>query len=187
MSPPSRVESSRKRLFFSMFYTVTHIFTFTNTIMYWAVLVPTGNGGFAAPTFGRPQEPPSNSTALAYDPNKGLFEEGGIKAFSIINVWSVTSIIALAEVMFLNSIRRPTPVAGHVAGVVLASGVYLAWAGIGRLLTGHSGLFFLDPAKMGNMPEATVAASMAFITSTPGIFSYMYGLIAMRESMTAHS
>lgn len=51
---------------------------------------------------------PGIDTALTRCIDKGLFEEGGIKAFSIINVWSVTSIIALAEVMFFNSIRRPT-------------------------------------------------------------------------------
>jgi hypothetical protein len=70
MSPPSRVESSQRRFFFSLFYVVTHVFTFANTILYWAVLVPTGNGGFAAPTFSRPQEPPQNQTVLAFDPGK---------------------------------------------------------------------------------------------------------------------
>lgn len=39
---------------------------------------------------------------------KGLFEEDDIKAFSIINVWSITTVIALIEIGFLNSIRRQT-------------------------------------------------------------------------------
>jgi hypothetical protein len=55
-----------------------------------------------------------------------------------------------------------------VVGMMFASGVYLAWAGIGRLLTGHSGLFFLDPALMGDVKGATIAASFAFISLTPG-------------------
>ncbi|KAK9769667.1 hypothetical protein SCAR479_13666 [Seiridium cardinale] len=186
MSPPGRATSPQHRFVFSLFYTVAHVFTIANTIIYWAILVPSGHGGFKAPSMSHPNHPPKNQTAVLYDPDKGLFEEGGIKAFSIISVWTMTTVIALLEVMFFNSIRRQTPVAGHVASVILASGAYLAWAGIGRLLTGHAGLFFLDPAELGNVEEATIAASLAFLALTPGIFSYMYGLIAMRESMTAH-
>lgn len=39
---------------------------------------------------------------------KGLFEEDPIKPFSIINVWSITTVIAIIEISFLNSIRRQT-------------------------------------------------------------------------------
>lgn len=37
---------------------------------------------------------------------KGLFDEDNIKSFSILNVWSITAVIAFIEVVFLNSIRR---------------------------------------------------------------------------------
>lgn len=40
--------------------------------------------------------------------DKGLFEEGHLKAFSIINVWSITSVIAVLEILLFNSIRRQT-------------------------------------------------------------------------------
>ncbi|KAI1841110.1 hypothetical protein JX266_012703 [Neoarthrinium moseri] len=186
LSPPNRANCRNRRFFFSMFYTAAHVFTFMNTIIYWAILVPAGHGGFKAPHFPHHHHSPHNQTRALYDPHKGLFEEDDIKAFSIINVWSVTSVIGLMEVMFFNSIRRQTPVASHVAGMMFASGTYLAWAGLGKLATGHSGLFFLDPSLMGDVKEATVAASLAFISLSPGIFSYMYGLIAMRESMTAN-
>lgn len=57
---------------------------------------------------------------------------------------------------------------GHTVGVMFCSGAYLAWAGIGKLVTGHSGLFFLDPELMSDMPEAIIAASIAFIALSPG-------------------
>lgn len=60
------------------------------------------------------------------------------------------------------------PVPGHVAGIMFASGAYLLWAFLGKLITGHSGLFFLDPELIGNVKEATVAASFAFVTLSPG-------------------
>ncbi|OTB01654.1 hypothetical protein M426DRAFT_212186 [Hypoxylon sp. CI-4A] len=187
-SPPNRAACPIRRYLFSMFYTIAHVFPLMNTIMYWSVLVPSGHGGFKPPHMPhRHYAPPScgNATITTYDPKKGLFEEDPIKSFSIINVWSITTVIALIEVSFLNSIRRQTPVTAHTVGVMFCSGAYLAWAGIGKLLTGHSGLFFLDPDLMTEMPEAIIAACIAFIAVTPGIFTYMYGLIAMRETMTA--
>ncbi|KAK8062464.1 hypothetical protein PG997_014561 [Apiospora hydei] len=161
--PPSRNRYGNHThpFWFSMFYTVSHVFTFMNTIIYWAVLVPAGHGGF---------EPPN---ALIVTPmrlitqrllDKGLFEEGHLKAFSIINVWSITSAIAVLEILVFNSIRRQT---------------------LGKLVTGHAGLFFLDPELMGDAHGAALAASVLFVSLSPGIFSYMYGLIAMRESMSA--
>ncbi|KAI1820051.1 hypothetical protein F4861DRAFT_546103 [Xylaria intraflava] len=182
---PSHQVSSVERLGFSMFYTVVHVFALLNTIIYWAVLVPSGHGGFKLPEFPHHEHTPSNSTGIFYDPNKGLFEEDGIKSFSILNVWSISALIAFVEVVGLNSIRRPSPVVGHVAGTVVASSLYLAWAGIGRLATDHWGLFFLDPKLMGNSPGAAVAAGIGFIALSAGVFTYFYGLIAMRESVTA--
>ncbi|KAI0018457.1 hypothetical protein F4780DRAFT_516941 [Xylariomycetidae sp. FL0641] len=188
LSPSDKSRSPGRRFAFSMFYTTSHVFAFMNTLIYWGVLVPAGHGGFKVPEL--PNHPhddqPGNATAL-YDPNKGLFDEGGIKPFSIINVWTITSLIAATEIFFLNSIRRPTPVAGHIVGVMMMSALYLAWAALGKMVTGHAGLFFLDPKLMGDVPMAVVAACFAFVTMSPGIFSYTYGLIAMRESITANA
>jgi len=188
LSPSGHSDCPKRRFAFSMFYTTAHVFTFMNTIIYWAILVPAGHGGFKAPNLphhDHGHHRHDNDTTMAiYDANKGLFEEGDIKAFSIINVWSITSAIGLAEVFFFNSIRRPTPVAGHVLGIIASSIAYLAWAGLGRLLTGHAGLFFLDPELMGT-EAAPVVAGVAFAIFAPGIFSYFYGLIGMREAITA--
>ncbi|KAK5634510.1 hypothetical protein RRF57_010223 [Xylaria bambusicola] len=182
---PPHQPSTLQRTSFSIFYTVTHVFSFLHTLLYWAVFVPSGHGGFKPPKFPHHHHSPGNSTAVFYDPNKGLFEEDDIKAFSIINVSTITAIIAILEIIGLNSIRRQSPVIGHVAGTLAASGLYLAWAGVGKLATGHWGLFFLDPELMGNSPEAAVAAAAGFVIAALFIFVWMYGLIAMRQSITA--
>ncbi|RYP16807.1 hypothetical protein DL765_004920 [Monosporascus sp. GIB2] len=117
---------------------------------------------------------------LMTDPGKGLFEEGSIKSFSTLNLSLVSSIVAATEIFFLNSICRPTPVAGHIGGVMLASALYLAWVWIGQRLTGYAGIFFLDPDEMSGQVEAIIAACIAFISLSQGLFAFMYGLIAMR-------
>ncbi|KAI8962968.1 hypothetical protein F5Y11DRAFT_171939 [Daldinia sp. FL1419] len=187
LSPPNRATCPVRRYCFSLYYTIAHVFPIMNTLIYWGCLVPSGRGGFKPPKIPyNPYGPPhSSNETVGYDPDKGLFEQDPIKAFSIINVWSITSVISLIEICFLNSIRRQTPVTGHAAGVMFCSGAYLAWSGIGKLATGHSGLFFLDPDIIKDVPEAIIAASIAFIAISPGIFTYMYGLIAMRETITA--
>ncbi|RWA03173.1 hypothetical protein EKO27_g11932 [Xylaria grammica] len=183
-TPPHR-PSTIKRVGFSMFYTVSHIFTLLNTALYWTVLVPAGHGGFKAPEIPSHRHGPSNATGIFYDPDKGLFEEDDIKAFSILNVWTITAVIAFVEVVFFNSIRRHSPVVGHVVGTMVASGLYLAWASIGKLATDHWGLFFLDPKLMGNSTGTAVAAGVGFVVAAPIILTYLHGLTAMREAITA--
>jgi len=53
MSPPFQTIRSRKRLYFSLFYTLVHVFAILNVILYWAMLVPKSLGHF--PT-GEPSE-----------------------------------------------------------------------------------------------------------------------------------
>ncbi|KXJ91680.1 hypothetical protein Micbo1qcDRAFT_203740 [Microdochium bolleyi] len=187
ISPSSEDTCRSRRYAFSMFYTTAHVFAFMNSIVYWGVLVPAGHGGFRIPKMPHNGHDGSGGgdMVVAYDPDKGLFDEDAIKPFAILNLWTVTSLIAFVEISFLNSMRRQSPVAAHTAGIIFASAGYLAWAYFGKLLTGHSGLFFLDPDLMGEQWEAVIAASIAWLTLAPGIFSYMYGIIAMRETMTA--
>ncbi|KAI1133145.1 hypothetical protein F5Y10DRAFT_130144 [Nemania abortiva] len=184
LSPSHRV-SNIERLSFSMFYTVSHVFTLLNALLYWTVLVPAGHGGFQPPSVPHHHHDAGNTTGIFYDPSKGLFEEDDIKSFGILNIWSITAVIAFLEMSFLNSIRRQSPVVGHVVGTLVASGLYLAWAGIGKLATDHWGLFFLDPKLMGNSTGAAVAAGAGFVAASPVVFTYIHGLIAMRESLTA--
>ncbi|OTA55605.1 hypothetical protein K449DRAFT_438524 [Hypoxylon sp. EC38] len=187
-SPPNMAVCGIRRFLFSLFYTIAHVFPFMNTVLYWALLVPSGHGGFKPPALPHHHHispPHDNATIAGFSPDKGLFEEHPIKAFSIINVWSITSIIGVIEIFFLNSIRRQTSITGHIAAVMLCSGAYLLWAALGKLITGHSGLFFLDPDLMGETPVPIITGSILFIALTPGFFTYMYGLVAMRETVTA--
>lgn len=88
----------------------------------------------------------------------------------------------------------------------MASVAYLLWAGLGKLLTGHAGLFFIDAELMGDVKGATVAAGMVFVLLSKGgkldaatllsylswtnrlpVFAFMYGLVAMRETLSAHN
>ncbi|KAI2472687.1 hypothetical protein F4781DRAFT_428107 [Annulohypoxylon bovei var. microspora] len=184
LSPPNKARCPIRRFCFSMYYTIAHIFPFMNTLIYWGCLVPAGHGGFKPPHMPHHHGNPCGNSTIKY-PDKGLFELEPIDSFSIINVWSITSIIALIEICFLNSIRRQTPITGHTVGVMFCSGAYLAWAVIGKLLTGHAGLFFLDSDIMSEMPGAIIATCIVFIAVSPGVFSYMYGLVAMRETITA--
>jgi hypothetical protein len=69
LSPPHRV-TNIQRLSFSMFYTISHVFTLLNTLLYWAVLVPAGHGGFRVPKVPHHHHTPVNSTAIFYDPSK---------------------------------------------------------------------------------------------------------------------
>ena len=49
MSPPTQTAHSRKRFYFSLFYTAVHVFTFMNTLIYWTVLVPQEHGHLPQP------------------------------------------------------------------------------------------------------------------------------------------
>lgn len=73
LSPPSRANSAARRFFFSMFYTVAHVFTFMNTIIYWAVLVPAGHGGFKVPKFPHHHHGPEDGVDALYDPRASDF------------------------------------------------------------------------------------------------------------------
>jgi len=135
-SPPQEL-SGIERLSFSVFYVVCHVFALMNTLLYWAVLVPAGHGGFKFPDLPHHHHSPDNDTTVFYDPSKwhrgntgllvglayttyckagstdfgidkGLFEEDDIKSFSILNISTITTLIAFIEIGFLNSIRRPT-------------------------------------------------------------------------------
>jgi len=50
---------------------------------------------------------------------------------------------------------------------MVATGLYIAWAGLGRLATDHWGLFFLDPKLMDNSTWAAIASGAAFTLASP--------------------
>ncbi|KAI0145574.1 hypothetical protein GGR57DRAFT_517072 [Xylariaceae sp. FL1272] len=188
-SPPTS-PCKTKAFAFSLFYTAATVIPFVNSFLYYAVLLPTGHGGFKAPDFplhhphGDGDGDGGNTTGIFYDPGKGLFAEDDIKPFAILNLWTITSLIAALEVVFMNSIRRQRPVTAHIAGIMAVTGVFVGWAAIGKPATGHSGLFFLDPEKTGSV-GASVAGALGLVTASAGSLTYTYGLTAMREALTA--
>ncbi|KAI1326433.1 hypothetical protein F5Y16DRAFT_410840 [Xylariaceae sp. FL0255] len=185
LSPPVKLNAAGK-YFFSLFYTTATVFPFLNSVIYYGVLLPSGHGGFKFPNTPPHHLGIGNSTTVFpfYDPGKGLFEEDEIKPFGILNIWTITGLIAGFEVIFLNSIKRQTPVTAHVGGIMGVTTLYICWAVLGKLLTDHAGLFFLDPKLMGGSVAAAIASAIGLITASAGTLTYMYGLTAMRETIT---
>lgn len=130
MSPPEQTITSRNRLYFSLYYTVSHVFAFMNTFIFWAFVVPKGHGELpkerqrgsgddAGSLEGmfllRLDIPPKAAlTRLAGD----FLSHGWFEPFCVLNLWGYTSLLALFEIMFLNSIKRQI-VSCRVSGVGL--------------------------------------------------------------------
>ncbi|KAH8895834.1 hypothetical protein GQ53DRAFT_854040 [Thozetella sp. PMI_491] len=171
MAPPVQTTHSRKRFYFSLFYTAVHVFTFMNTIIYWTVLVPQDHGHL--PQSGSPSGHPVHD----------FFGDGWFKPFCIINQWGITTLIAMIEILGLNSIKRQVPVPSHIFGLMFLCAAYLGWAAFGKILTGHNAFFWMDP-ELVKYREVVAAYSAAFVSLGSGMFSFMYGLIGMRENLT---
>jgi hypothetical protein len=76
-SPPQEL-SGIERFGFSVFYTVSHVFALMNTLLYWAVLVPAGHGGFKFPDVPHHHHSPGNGTTVFYDPSKWYYGIAGL-------------------------------------------------------------------------------------------------------------
>ncbi|KAK0715068.1 hypothetical protein B0H67DRAFT_233442 [Lasiosphaeris hirsuta] len=171
MSPPVQTIHSRKRFYFSLFYTVVHVVVFMNVIIYWTVLVPNGYGRFPE---GEAEEDSSMDE---------FFGSGWFQPFCHINLWVVTALIAFIEILGLNSIRRQVPVASHVFSIMFILAGYLGWAAFGKILTGEYPYFWMDPEKM-EYTEIVVGYSASFVILGAIVFAFIYGLIGMRENAT---
>ncbi|KAK3935571.1 hypothetical protein QBC46DRAFT_358152 [Diplogelasinospora grovesii] len=171
MSPPFQTLRSRNRLYFSLFYTAVHVFVFTNALLYWGVAVPLGHGHF-----------PGGSDPAIWATNGDLFGDGWFAPFCIINLYGVTAFIAFLEITIFNSIKRQVPVPTHVFALMFLLSSYLGFAAFGKLLTGHSPFFWLDPDFAGRT-EILAAYCAAFTLLGPTVFAFMYGLIGMRENI----
>jgi hypothetical protein len=68
--PPHAAHNPYSRFAFSLFYTVAHIFSLVNTLIYWAVLVPSGHGGFKPPEFPHSHGPAHGNATALYDPGE---------------------------------------------------------------------------------------------------------------------
>ncbi|KUI54497.1 hypothetical protein VP1G_01907 [Cytospora mali] len=175
MSPPEQRPGSRRRFYFSLFYSVTHAFSLLNVVNYWAVL--------------------------------GITFEGWFPAFCLFNLYVFPAVITLIETTVLNSVRRPEvgvgspgllaeiadmslpqPVPSHLFGTMLFAALYLAYGGLGAKATGHVPFFWMDEDEVGST-EKVAGYCIGFIVLSAAMFSMLYGLIGMRETVSgrAHS
>ncbi|KAK0721656.1 hypothetical protein B0T26DRAFT_643757 [Lasiosphaeria miniovina] len=172
MSPPIQTLHSRKRLYFSLFYTFVHVVVFMNAIIYWTVLVPAEHGHF-----------PKKDEA-ADESVEDFFGDGWFKPFCIINLWGVIALLGFVEILILNSVKRPVPVPTHIFTIMFFLSGYLGWAAFGKILTDHYPYFWMDPEAM-EKTEIVAAYSSAFVgLGATVVFAFIYGLIGIRENLT---
>lgn len=109
MSPPEQSAISRRRFYFSLFYTVAHVFALMNVTIYWTVLVPNGHSHWPS---GDGTD--SNSSLFVimkdgdskYPPFKDIMSEGWFKPFCLFNLYAFPALLTAIESLFLNSMRR---------------------------------------------------------------------------------
>ena len=101
------------------------------------------------------------------------------------------------------NIVKYQPVTGHVLGTLLASAIYIGWAGIGKASNGHNAFFWLNHELVGGSKGVLALYIAAFIVLSGGgrsavsfycpidpdlfvssVFTFMYGLIGIRETLT---
>ncbi|KAF4782427.1 hypothetical protein HER10_EVM0012160 [Colletotrichum scovillei] len=200
LSLPYDMASLRKQFYFTLFYTITTVFTFMNTVIYWFVTLEHDDKNTGEP----PKPQPSGGSAIAnmigdsfasewtsledshkngpHEPFTEIFGKGWYKAFVIINLFGITSVVSLIEIFWLNSIKRPFGVGAHTLGVIFFAGLYLGWAAIGKVETGADAFYWLNEKNVGSR-EAVVASSIGFVILAPIMYAFMYGLVGMRENM----
>ncbi|PTB43626.1 hypothetical protein M441DRAFT_135928 [Trichoderma asperellum CBS 433.97] len=162
MSLPRNLASLRKQFYFSLFYTTTVVFAFMNTVIYWFIT--------------RPHD-------IETAPVSDIFGQGWFKSFCILNLYGITAIIMIIEILFLNSIKRPFSIYAHIFSLLVLAGLFLAWAAIGRAATGVYSFFWLDPQEVGSQ-EAVAAYCIGFVLLAPICFIFMQGFVGIRESLT---
>lgn len=117
MSPPQQTADSRKRFYFSLFYTVTSVFALLNLVVYWTLQVPHGHshwpggdGGDGGDGGG--DDGGDDGFFVIFDgeskfpPVKDIFSDGWFPAFSIFNQYATPALATVIESLFLNSMRR---------------------------------------------------------------------------------
>lgn len=134
MSPPEQTADSRKRFYFSLFYTVTHVFALMNVFLYWTIQVPNGHAhwpsgdgddsGDGADFFRQARfvvMEGDEDGHSAYPPFKDIFQDGWFPAFSIFNLFVFPAILTIIESVFLNSMRRQEVIYWLVQSIRTAS------------------------------------------------------------------
>ncbi|KAK4068056.1 hypothetical protein Trihar35433_6616 [Trichoderma harzianum] len=191
MSLPRNLASLRKQFYFTLFYITTVVFSFMNTVIYWFITRPhdlenNDNGGTGDDDNGNGNNGNGDGNGfLAAAPNtpfSDIFGEGWLKAFAIVNLFGITSIIMVFEIFFLNSIRRPSTISAYLFALMVFAGLYLGWAYIGHAATDIYPFFWLDPAEAGSQ-EAVTAYAIGFVLLAPIMYIFMQGFVGIRESL----
>ncbi|KAH8168752.1 hypothetical protein LIA77_10878 [Sarocladium implicatum] len=186
MSLPRNMASLRKQFYFTMFYTLTTVFAFMNSTIYWFITRAhsLGDDSSDTPDDGDAPEAVLKSGGNIGAPFSDLFGEGWFKPFVVFNFYAVTSAIMVIEILFLNSIKRPFAIGSHLFGLVVSAGLYLAWATLGKYLTGWDAFFWLNKKEVGGK-EAVTAYCMGFVFLAPLMYILMQGFVAVREGITS--
>ncbi|KAK1774903.1 hypothetical protein QBC45DRAFT_336532 [Copromyces sp. CBS 386.78] len=178
MSPPEQTITSRNRFYFSLYYTVSHVFAFMNIFIFWAFVVPKGHGDLPRDR----QRGGGGDDAGSLEDGGGFFGHGWFEPFCVLNLWGYTALLALFEILLLNSIKRQIPVHTHIIGLVFILCAYLGWASFGKLFIGRAPYFWLDP-EFVRYRELMFGYCALFVALGPAFFAFMYGLIGLREEL----
>lgn len=112
LSPPEQTADSRKRFYFSLFYTVAHVFALMLAMNYWTVQVPNGHSHWSGDDGGDGGAGGAGFFVIFDDgdsrfpPFKDVFSKGWFKPFCLFNLYVFPSILTVIESFFLNSMRR---------------------------------------------------------------------------------
>ncbi|EGO59271.1 hypothetical protein NEUTE1DRAFT_40570 [Neurospora tetrasperma FGSC 2508] len=168
MSPPEQTITSRNRLYFSLYYTVSHVFAFMNTFIFWAFVVPKGHG------------------ELPKERQRGSGDDAGslVGMFPLsLDILLKIALTRLAGDFFSHGcIKRQIPVHTHIIGLVVLLCAYLGWAAFGKLFIGRAPYFWLDP-EIVRYRELMFGYCALFVALGPAFFAFMYGLISLREEL----
>ncbi|EXA38134.1 hypothetical protein FOVG_12132 [Fusarium oxysporum f. sp. pisi HDV247] len=191
MSLPKHMGSLRKQFYFTLFYTITAVFAFANSTIYF--FITRQHKSDDASGEPQPEPQPPNSTAshvwapyaekTPAAPFTDIFGEGWFRAFIILSLYAFGSSVMVFEILVLNSIRRPWTVGIHLIGIMFFATAYLGWAAFGHLVTNYYPFFWLDKNEVGS-DEAITLYSIGFVFLMPIMYILMQGLIASRESVT---
>lgn len=191
MSLPKHMGSLRKQFYFTLFYTITAVFAFANSTIYFFITRQHKSDDASGEPQPEPQ-PPNGTASRVWAPYAeqtpaapftDIFGEGWFRAFIILSLYAFGSSVMVFEILVLNSIRRPWTVGIHLIGIMFSATAYLGWAAFGHLVTKYYPFFWLDKNEVGS-DEAITLYSIGFVFLMPIMYILMQGLIASRESVT---
>ncbi|KAF4626493.1 hypothetical protein G7Y89_g11665 [Cudoniella acicularis] len=161
-SPPR--QSTNNRECFSIFYYAASSLPHVATLIHWIVLIP------------------NKKTTIPADQ---IFGHGWFQVFFVFNKFCINSIIALVEIFFFSSIKRPETIWTHIFGITFLSLLYVAWAYLGDYFTGKFAYYFLDNTRVGW--DNAAASIIAFVVSGDVLFVVVFALTGIREILTKNS